>query len=225
MRLNCAECVLGPPSSRCCYTLSPNNSVDKGKRLIFLFYFIFSDQSFKPFFHFVFINNVKSFSWQIIANHHMQSISFASGGDPVSIHNHYDLNSMFSIWRCLLSSYRVFCYVFKDTTDYVAYVAKDPVNRRGIQPSCNCRLSLFHLVWTATCSSQRALLIPSSLPHPGVLWWPGPGRHQHDRPGLRPALPAVLAVSLQQDLLLTWQVTHTCSSQSWCILHAGSFPL
>ncbi|NXJ67966.1 SHC3 protein, partial [Rostratula benghalensis] len=37
---------------------------------------------------------------QIIANHHMQSISFASGGDP-------------------------------DTTDYVAYVAKDPVNRRA----------------------------------------------------------------------------------------------
>ncbi|TRZ16588.1 hypothetical protein HGM15179_010540 [Zosterops borbonicus] len=37
---------------------------------------------------------------QIIANHHMQSISFASGGDP-------------------------------DTTDYVAYVAKDPVNQRA----------------------------------------------------------------------------------------------
>uniref|UniRef100_A0A2I3MW46 SHC adaptor protein 4 n=1 Tax=Papio anubis TaxID=9555 RepID=A0A2I3MW46_PAPAN len=36
----------------------------------------------------------------IIANHHMQSISFASGGDP-------------------------------DTTDYVAYVAKDPVNQRA----------------------------------------------------------------------------------------------
>ncbi|KAM4634234.1 SHC-transforming protein 3 [Polymixia lowei] len=39
-------------------------------------------------------------SKQIIANHHMQSISFASGGDP-------------------------------DTTDHVAYVAKDPVNRRA----------------------------------------------------------------------------------------------
>uniref|UniRef100_A0A8C5TAD8 SHC adaptor protein 4 n=1 Tax=Malurus cyaneus samueli TaxID=2593467 RepID=A0A8C5TAD8_9PASS len=41
-------------------------------------------------------------SWplMIIANHHMQSISFASGGDP-------------------------------DTTDYVAYVAKDPVNQRA----------------------------------------------------------------------------------------------
>nr|XP_014435001.1 SHC-transforming protein 4 isoform X2 [Pelodiscus sinensis] len=37
---------------------------------------------------------------QIIANHHMHSISFASGGDP-------------------------------DTTDYVAYVAKDPVNQRA----------------------------------------------------------------------------------------------
>uniref|UniRef100_A0A8C0UJT7 SHC adaptor protein 3 n=1 Tax=Cyanistes caeruleus TaxID=156563 RepID=A0A8C0UJT7_CYACU len=39
-------------------------------------------------------------SRQIIANHHMQSISFASGGDP-------------------------------DTSDYIAYVAKDPVNRRA----------------------------------------------------------------------------------------------
>ncbi|XP_026542865.1 SHC-transforming protein 2 [Notechis scutatus] len=37
---------------------------------------------------------------QIIANHHMQSISFASGGDT-------------------------------DTTDYVAYVAKDPINQRA----------------------------------------------------------------------------------------------
>ncbi|ELK29402.1 SHC-transforming protein 2 [Myotis davidii] len=37
---------------------------------------------------------------QIIANHHMQSISFASGGDT-------------------------------DMTDYVAYVAKDPINQRG----------------------------------------------------------------------------------------------
>nr|XP_015198364.1 PREDICTED: SHC-transforming protein 4 isoform X2 [Lepisosteus oculatus] len=37
---------------------------------------------------------------QIVAYHHMQSISFASGGDP-------------------------------DTTDHVAYVAKDPVNQRA----------------------------------------------------------------------------------------------
>ncbi|XP_018618782.2 SHC-transforming protein 4-like [Scleropages formosus] len=39
-------------------------------------------------------------SQQTIVHHHMQSISFASGGDP-------------------------------DTTDYVAYVAKDPVNHRA----------------------------------------------------------------------------------------------
>nr|DBA28372.1 TPA: hypothetical protein GDO54_008751 [Pyxicephalus adspersus] len=37
---------------------------------------------------------------QVIANHHMQAISFASGGDV-------------------------------DTTDYVAYVAKDPINQRA----------------------------------------------------------------------------------------------
>ncbi|XP_042336443.1 SHC-transforming protein 2 [Sceloporus undulatus] len=45
---------------------------------------------------------------QIIANHHMQSISFASGGDT-------------------------------DTTDYVAYVAKDPINQRAchILECCN----------------------------------------------------------------------------------------
>ncbi|KAM8939762.1 SHC-transforming protein 2 [Pelodytes ibericus] len=39
-------------------------------------------------------------SRQVIANHHMQAISFASGGDA-------------------------------DTTDYVAYVAKDPINQRA----------------------------------------------------------------------------------------------
>ncbi|XP_046873233.1 SHC-transforming protein 3 isoform X2 [Hypomesus transpacificus] len=48
---------------------------------------------------------------KIIANHHMQSISFASGGDP-------------------------------DTTDFVAYVAKDPVNRRACHIlECSDRLA------------------------------------------------------------------------------------
>ncbi|XP_061109663.1 SHC-transforming protein 1-like isoform X1 [Conger conger] len=46
------------------------------------------------------LNLLASSCKQIIANHHMQSISFASGGDP-------------------------------DTEDYVAYVAKDPVNQRA----------------------------------------------------------------------------------------------
>lgn len=46
------------------------------------------------------LNLLASSCKQIIANHHMQSISFASGGDP-------------------------------DTEEYVAYVAKDPVNQRA----------------------------------------------------------------------------------------------
>ncbi|XP_054252959.1 SHC-transforming protein 1 isoform X3 [Indicator indicator] len=46
------------------------------------------------------LNLMASDCMQIIANHHMQSISFASGGDP-------------------------------DTAEYVAYVAKDPVNQRA----------------------------------------------------------------------------------------------
>ncbi|XP_062998218.1 SHC-transforming protein 4 [Elgaria multicarinata webbii] len=50
-------------------------------------------------------------TYQIIANHHMQSISFASGGDP-------------------------------DTTDYVAYVAKDPVNQRACHIlECPCGIA------------------------------------------------------------------------------------
>ncbi|XP_073179004.1 SHC-transforming protein 1 isoform X1 [Lepidochelys kempii] len=46
------------------------------------------------------LNLMASDCKQIIANHHMQSISFASGGDP-------------------------------ETAEYVAYVAKDPVNQRA----------------------------------------------------------------------------------------------
>lgn len=46
-------------------------------------------------------------------------------------------HSMFCILRCFLIPHLIFFfYTFKDTTDYVAYVAKDPVNRRGILPSC-----------------------------------------------------------------------------------------
>ncbi|XP_036848350.2 SHC-transforming protein 3 isoform X1 [Manis javanica] len=60
-------------------------------------------------------------SKQIIANHHMQSISFASGGDPVQEEKSHHIASTQE-------------GPFKhppDTTDYVAYVAKDPVNRRA----------------------------------------------------------------------------------------------
>ncbi|CAL8384945.1 unnamed protein product [Gadus morhua 'NCC'] len=76
-------------------------------------------------------------SKQIIANHHMQSISFASGGDP-------------------------------DTTDYVAYVAKDPVNRRACH-ILECSDSLAQDVISSIGQAfdlrfQQYLQCPSSKP-------------------------------------------------------------
>jgi len=47
-----------------------------------------------------------------------------------------------------------------------------------------------------------------SMSHPGVFWRAGPGSHQHHRPGLRPPLPAVPAVSTGKTDLHTWQVGH-----------------
>lgn len=68
----------------------------------------------------------------------MQSISFASGGDPVSVHHHYDLFYVLHLQVFVGFSLILPCPIFsKDTTDYVAYVAKDPVNRRGIFPPCS----------------------------------------------------------------------------------------
>ncbi|NXN89918.1 SHC3 protein, partial [Bombycilla garrulus] len=65
------------------------------KRKVFFFFLVVQLTEFSLF------STVETrHSRQIIANHHMQSISFASGGDP-------------------------------DTSDYIAYVAKDPVNRRA----------------------------------------------------------------------------------------------
>lgn len=76
---------------------------------------------------------------QIIANHHMQSISFASGGDPVSMQGPYPC----PLKGPLLPSPKVSGPVLRsspvslllshpqDTAEYVAYVAKDPVNQRG----------------------------------------------------------------------------------------------
>lgn len=58
------------------------------------------------------------------------------------------------------------CYLFivwvffKDTTDYVAYVAKDPVNRRGRSLSNTCDLD-------AAASLKHILIL--SVSHPGVL--------------------------------------------------------
>ncbi|XP_007424358.1 SHC-transforming protein 4 isoform X1 [Python bivittatus] len=75
-------------------------------------------------------------SQQIIANHHMQSISFASGGDP-------------------------------DTTDYVAYVAKDPVNQRAchiLECPCGIAQEVINTIGQAfELRFKQYLKVPSAL--------------------------------------------------------------
>ncbi|XP_072326795.1 SHC-transforming protein 1-like isoform X2 [Scyliorhinus torazame] len=87
-------------------------------------------------------------SKQIIANHHMQSISFASGGDP-------------------------------DTTDYVAYVAKDPVNQRAChilecsddlaQDVINTIGKAFELRFKQYLKSSPVVITPNE--RPGLAIW------------------------------------------------------
>ncbi|XP_053822921.1 SHC-transforming protein 1 isoform X3 [Vidua chalybeata] len=78
------------------------------------------------------LNLMASDCKQIIANHHMQSISFASGGDPVSTR---PIRAPCGGLPCPLPSSQ--CPVSlllshpQDTAEYVAYVAKDPVNQRA----------------------------------------------------------------------------------------------
>lgn len=117
-------------------------------------------------------------------------------------------HSMFCILRCFIIPHLVFFLYFQGHDRLRCLCSKGSGEQKRYPPVLCCRLSLSlsHSILTATCSSQCVILIPVSVPHPGVLRWPGPGRHQHHRPGLRPALPAVLTVSPQQDLLLAWQV-------------------
>lgn len=75
---------------------------------------------------------------QIIANHQMQSISFASGGDP-------------------------------DTTDYVAYVAKDPVNQRACH-ILECRSGMAQDV-ISTIGQAFELRFKQYLKNPSLNTW------------------------------------------------------
>lgn len=78
---------------------------------------------------------------QVIANHHMQSISFASGGDTVRWAGWTSVPCVpaaFTDPTCWalcpseeLNPVDFFRLSPQDMTDYVAYVAKDPINQRG----------------------------------------------------------------------------------------------
>lgn len=105
------------------------------------------------------IKSAFSSLFQVIAHHPMQSISFASGGDTVSASFSppppscladctLDLTGFLAgpmteeSTRMLIqlfgsnlsvSNWSPPSSVLQDTPDYVAYVAKDPVNQRGLQ--------------------------------------------------------------------------------------------
>ncbi|XP_048418469.1 SHC-transforming protein 4-like isoform X3 [Stegostoma tigrinum] len=95
------------------------------------------------------LNLMLPHSKQIIANHHMQSISFASGGDP-------------------------------DTTDYVAYVAKDPVNQRAChilecsddlaQDVINTIGKAFELRFKQYLKNSPVVITPNER-RPGIAIW------------------------------------------------------
>lgn len=89
----------------------------------------------------------------------------------MSVHRHYDL---FYVLRFQVLafpiSYLVLYFLSKDTTDYVAYVAKDPVNRRGIFPSCTFVSYSSAVIYLQPAHhSVLFCLPPPSVPHPGVL--------------------------------------------------------
>ncbi|XP_026572238.1 SHC-transforming protein 1 isoform X2 [Pseudonaja textilis] len=131
------------------------------------------------------LNLMASDCKQIIANHHMQSISFASGGDP-------------------------------DTAEYVAYVAKDPVNHRACHIlECPEGLSqdvistigqAFELRFKQYLKNPPKLVTPHDrmAGFDGSAWdeeeEPPPPDHQYynDFPGKEPPLGGVVDLRLRE---------------------------
>lgn len=126
----------------------------------------------------------------------MQSISFASGGDTVRRGRAGGRRPSV----CCLESWPGVPQVQQplppapspqDMTDYVAYVAKDPINQRGEAQWAVGPVESASAAEAALTLSRRPP--PPSLPHPGVLRGPRPERHQHRGPSLRAALQTVPA--------------------------------
>ncbi|XP_032159975.1 SHC-transforming protein 2 isoform X3 [Mustela erminea] len=123
---------------------------------------------------------------QIIANHHMQSISFASGGDT-------------------------------DMTDYVAYVAKDPINQRAchILECCGgVAQSVISTVGQAfelrfkqyLHSPPRVVMAPERLTRPEDSAWGDEEESEHNYynsiPGKEPPLGGLVDSRLTQPCAL-----------------------
>uniref|UniRef100_A0A8C8VGG0 SHC-transforming protein 1 n=1 Tax=Pelusios castaneus TaxID=367368 RepID=A0A8C8VGG0_9SAUR len=140
------------------------------------------------------LNLMASDCKQIIANHHMQSISFASGGDP-------------------------------DTAEYVAYVAKDPVNQRACH-ILECPAGLAQDVISTIGQAfelrfKQYLKNPPKLvtPHDRMAGFDGsawdeeeeePSDHQYynDFPGKEPPLGGVVDMRMRDGASATQTPSH-----------------
>lgn len=109
-----------------------------------------------------------------------------------------DLSDLSEFSSCLL----------QDTPDYVAYVAKDPVNQRGtvqcvLESFLYCSALFFTIFTVAHCimdpdyNHQLFRFTSLSVSYPGVLWRFSPECHQHHRPSLWAAVQAVPAQPTQ----------------------------
>ncbi|XP_069504126.1 SHC-transforming protein 2 isoform X2 [Ambystoma mexicanum] len=126
-------------------------------------------------------------SRQILANHHMQSISFASGGDT-------------------------------DTTDYVAYVAKDPINQRAChileccdglaQSVINTVGQAFELRFKQYLHSPPKVVVPPDrmLANDESAWGDEEESSEHDYynsiPGKEPPLGGIMDSRIRQGALM-----------------------
>ncbi|MBN3291342.1 SHC4 protein, partial [Polypterus senegalus] len=123
-------------------------------------------------------------SQQIIAHHHMQSISFASGGDP-------------------------------DTTDYIAYVAKDAVNHRAChilecpsalaQEVINTIGQAFELCFRQFLNNPSSMVPPkeSRASDTRIAVWTAENREIHEYyneiPGKQPPLGGIHDMRKKED--------------------------
>ncbi|RXM95549.1 SHC-transforming protein 4 [Acipenser ruthenus] len=113
---------------------------------------------------------------QIIAHHHMQSISFASGGDP-------------------------------DATDYVAYVAKDPVNQRDglAQEVISAIGQAFELRFRQFLNNPSPLITPqdSRMAETDSVAWTVENKETHEYyneiPGKQPPPGGILDMRIQME--------------------------
>ena len=111
------------------------------------------------------------FLLQEIMTHSLTTISFASGGDGVSATYMYVMIYMYMYVMMYACVYIMFMYqkyklvlLFQVTQDFIGYVAKDPVNNRGILTTCVHMYSEYLQTIHVQCTCTSYLITPT-VPH------------------------------------------------------------